>query len=196
MASNALRRPLPALISLVALLILTGLVWWRVIERDSGANAQSSKTTPASGCTSAAAPTAVDSSPVVANLPKASAVDVLVLNSTSTTGLAGKARTSLTKAGFSSPQPAGNYQGSTKITGVGEIRYGAKSAPGAALLGYYLPGAQLVRTSTDSAVVTVVLGPGYHSVRSAKAAQQAVKSAANHPAPRSGTVAPTTAAGC
>src|SRR3982750_2962517 len=33
MASTLLRRPLPALIALFALLLLTALVWWRVLHR-------------------------------------------------------------------------------------------------------------------------------------------------------------------
>ncbi|HLY33447.1 MAG TPA: hypothetical protein VKQ07_02840, partial [Jatrophihabitantaceae bacterium] len=63
------RRPLPALICLAALTLLTALVWWRVLHRDSG----SAKAAPT--CT----PTAT-----AQILPKPSAVTLSVLNSTQT----------------------------------------------------------------------------------------------------------------
>jgi len=40
------RRPIPALICLLALTLLTALVWWRVINRDSAHDTKSSSCTP------------------------------------------------------------------------------------------------------------------------------------------------------
>ena len=42
MASTTVRRPLPALIALLALLLLTGIVWWRVINRNDAEDSSAS----------------------------------------------------------------------------------------------------------------------------------------------------------
>ena len=159
MASTVTRRPLPALIALLALLLLTALVWWRVANRDDGTSAAATRTCAAPSTTAAAPRT----------LPPQKAVDVLVLNATTRSGIAGKARTVLLADGFRSTQRAGNDPQAKKVTGLAQIRYSAANKPGALLLQYYFPGAQLVQVSTASAQVTVSLGPSYKSVQSQKA---------------------------
>lgn len=170
MASNAVRRPLPALIALVALLLLTGLVWWRVINRDDARMHTASKhcatATGTSTASSSSPSTTAAEAPPASALPKPSAVTILVLNSTTRTGIASGARSGLQTAGFRSPRQADNFTGKAKVTGVGQIRYGRGSKDAATLLQYYLPGTTLVRTPSSKPLVTVVLGPKYDGVLS------------------------------
>ena len=146
MASTVQRRPLPALLALVALLLLTGLVWWRVLNRSSGDTAQHAHR---SACPSASSSAHA--------LPAPSAVPIQVLNSTTRKGIAGNARTNLVADGFSSSDAAGNDARSklNKIKSVGEIRYGPTGKAGATLVRYYLPGAVLVATTSKIASVVI-----------------------------------------
>lgn len=168
MASSAVRRPLPALIALLALAVLTALVWWRVLNRHSDDKHTASPTC----STSASAP------PTGKTLPKPSSVTVLVLNGTykakkARSGIAGKVRTTLTKDGFKSPDQAADDH-AKKVTGIAEIRYGAKGKDGAELLAYYFPKAKLVATAAKSATVTVSLGSKYKSVAKTSAVTKAL----------------------
>ena len=70
MASSLVRRPLPALIALFALLLLTALVWWRVLHR-----ADSTAALP--NC-----PTPTPTAPPTQTLPAPPTVTVQVLNGT------------------------------------------------------------------------------------------------------------------
>jgi hypothetical protein len=149
-----LRRPLPALIALLALLLLTALVWWRVLNRDSGSAASSNCPTP---------------SAPAAQLPGPNRVTVQVLNATSRNGIAGKARARLVADGFNSPRPAGNDKPKVKIRGVAQIRFGPRGRNGATLLHYYFPGARLVPSKSKSAIVVVSLGEKYRGIASASA---------------------------
>jgi LytR cell envelope-related transcriptional attenuator len=162
--SSMTRRPVPALVALLALLVLTGIVWWRVLHRDTTSNAGASCPTPT--------PT------VTATLPAPSAVTVRVLNATDRTGIAAKARSTLVADGFAVPQPAGNdtrYKG--KVPGIADIRYGPKGKQAALLLRYYLPGARLMPTSSGSATVVVSLGARYRGVAAPATVQQALSRA-------------------
>jgi hypothetical protein len=160
-----MRRPLPALIALLALLLLTALVWWRVLNRDTGSPA-------ASGCPSTSTP-----SPAAASLPAPSLITLQILNATHRNGIAGKARTTLVSDGFDIPQAAGNDKPKVKIPGVAEIRYGPKGKDAAKLVRYYLPGAKLVPTSSKSATVVVSLGERYRGIASPSTVQAALKRA-------------------
>ncbi|MDT4922424.1 MAG: hypothetical protein QOG01_137 [Pseudonocardiales bacterium] len=161
MASTVTRRPLPALVSLLALLLLTALVWWRVLHRSDGTNHQAA----------AACPTPTTTATLVA--PES--VTVQVLNATSRTGIAAKARTTLIGDGFLIPRLAANDSSKTKIPGVAEIRYGPAGKPGATVLRYYFPGAKIVVTSVKTSVVTVSLGSRYRSVATPAAVERAMK---------------------
>ena len=160
MTSPTMRRPLPAVIALLALLLLTAIVWWRVLNRSSGTPAGSSCQTP---------------SPPAATLPAPSLVTVQVLNSTKRSGIASKARSTLAADGFDSPNPAANDKPKTHIPGVAQIRYGAKGADGATLLHYYLPKAKLVRTKSTSATVVVSLGRRYQGIAAPSAVSAALR---------------------
>ncbi|WP_375502780.1 LytR C-terminal domain-containing protein [uncultured Jatrophihabitans sp.] len=160
MASTTTRRPLPALIALLALLLLTALVWWRVANRNDDSSAAKAKTcpTPSTSVTSTAPRT----------LPPQKSVDVLVLNATTRSGLAGKVRTTLLADGFRSTQRASNDLTKNKVTGSAQIRFTPDKKPAALLLQYYFPGAQLVQQTAVSAQVTVSLGPKYTAVQPQK----------------------------
>lgn len=157
MTSPSVRRPVPALIALAALLLLTALVWWRVLHRGTGSPA--------------ATPCPTPTTPSGTVLPAPDHVTVTVLNSTDRNGIAGKARNALIDDGFGSSGPAGNDTRKRPIRGVAEIRYGPKGRDGARLLRYYLPGARLVATHSKSAVVVLSLGEKYRHVASASQVQ-------------------------
>jgi hypothetical protein len=141
------RRPLPALVFLLALTLLTSLVWWRVLNRGGGGSA-------ASSCS----PT---SSQHV--LPRPQSVNLVILNSTNRTGLAKKVARQLTKMRFNVSR-YGNDVGHAAIAGVAEIRYSPDQRDEATLLTYYLPGAKLVpNTSTESSLI-VSLGAKFRQL--------------------------------
>jgi len=151
------RRPLPALAFLVGLVLLTALVWWRVIHRGGEAHARV-----------AAAPTSCSPSPTpTTTLPLPAAVTVQVLNSTQRAGLAGMVGQTLTQDGFVSAGAPGNDDLSkhAAVAGVAEIRYGPSGQAGATLLTYYVPGATLVADTTrTTAVIDVALGAKFSAL--------------------------------
>lgn len=163
MPSTVTRRPLPALISLAALLLLTGLVWWRVLHRDSGNTATP---TPCPSSSSAATVT----------LPAPSDVTVVVLNSTSRSGIAARARTLLSQDGFNVPALAKNDVAAkrNKIRTTAEIRFGPAGRSAATLLRYYFPGATMVAEKFTSRTVIVSLGARYTSVADPAAVSRAM----------------------
>jgi len=122
------RRPLPAIIALAALVLLTALVWWRVLHRDSGSAKASPTCTPTSSAQV---------------LPKPATVTLSVLNSTQTAGLAKKTATALGKAGFK-VSAVGNDTGHAAVAGVAEIRFTPDQRAAATLLDYYVPHAALI----------------------------------------------------
>lgn len=165
MTSPLTRRPMPALIALLALLVLTALVWWRVLHRSDAGTTSTTCATPT--------PTAT-----VTKLPAPSSITVQVLNATNRTGIAGKARTTLVDDGFKVPSLAGNDTANKgKVPEVAQIRYGPKGADGARLLGYYLPGARLVPNHGTSATVVVSLGTKYTTVAAPSTVQAALAKA-------------------
>ena len=155
MASTSMRRPLPAVIALAALLLLTAIVWWRVLNRDSGTSGSTQS------CSTQSTPKAT--------LPAPNLVTVQVLNSTDRQGIADKVRSTLVNDGFNSPDPAANDTKKTKIPGVAQIRYGTKGTNGAKLLHYYFPKAKLVTTKSKTATVIVSLGERYKGVSTSSA---------------------------
>ena len=102
------RRPLPALVFLLILALLTAIVWWRVIHRVS------------SEASSAKSSTSCSPAPVTV-VPPPKTVTVHVLNATNRQGLAAGVRSKLAKAGFVVAD-IGNDD--VPIAGVAEIRYG------------------------------------------------------------------------
>ena len=158
MASVSARRPLPALIFLLGLSLLTALVWWRVIHRSDSGNHKAQKS-----CEST-------TSKVV---PQPGAVSVRVLNSTERLHLARNVGTAMGKLGFHVTS-VGNDDPSVVVNGVAEIRYGAKGAQAATLLTFYLPNATLVPTQATDSVVVVSLGTKYKTLATAAQAKKAM----------------------
>lgn len=159
MASTLTKRPLPALVALVALVVLAGLVWWRVMHRGGTENA-------ATPC-----PTHTAS----ATLPAPGRITVSVLNATKRGGIAARARTALVSDGFNVPKPAANDSPKKKVLGVAEIRFGPKGRAGATTLRYYFPGARLVAVNVKTATVVVSLGAKYRSVATPAGVQAALR---------------------
>jgi LytR cell envelope-related transcriptional attenuator len=153
MAASTARRPLPALAFLLALSLLTALVWWRVIHRSDSANAALPT------CTTSASPT-------VTVVPAAASVLVNVLNSTDTNGLAGKVTGLLATDGFKTGTPGNDSGPRSPVTGVAEIRFGPTGAAGAKLLSFYVPGAVLVPDTRADASVDLAIGAKYTAVAS------------------------------
>jgi hypothetical protein len=141
------RHLVPALIALLVLSLLTALVWWRAIARNSEDHASSVCTT--------VAPTKTTT------LPEPTYVTLAVYNSTSRNGLAAKAAKTLKKDGFTIPNQAANDPQNKLITGVAEIRYGASGTDGAQLLAFYVPGATMVATDSQDSTVVLSLGKGF-----------------------------------
>jgi len=184
MATTITRRPLPALVSLLALLALTGIVWWRVANRDDAGHT-STKPTHSPTCRTSQAPQRV-----AAVAPKA--VTVRVLNSTDRGGIAGKARTKLLSYGFHIPTAAANDSATVSIKQSAQIRYGTAGTAGARLLQHYFPGSVLSKIDSSSATVTVSLGDGYQGVASAARVKAELAKAAKSVSPTgSGSAVPT-----
>lgn len=162
------RRPLPALVFLLALTLLAALVWWRVLARGSNDAAAG----PSCSSSTSAAKTKT--------LPEQAAITVTVLNSTNRRGIATKAQRELARDGFQAPAAAADdgkaYPGySGKVTGVAAIRYGPEGSEGAKLLQYYFPGATMVKTDANDATVLVSLGVAYKQVAAQKDVAAALK---------------------
>jgi len=170
------RRPLPALICLVALTLLTALVWWRVLERGS----------PHAASTPTACPTVSSHA-----LPRPTSVTVTVLNSTTRSGLAKTTAAALAKLGFTTSYA--NDTGHAAIAGVAEIRFGQDEKDAAATLNFYFPGATQVPLGANSAGKLVVsLGTQFHAVQTETQVAAAMSSAHVSLAPKSFTTATAT----
>lgn len=184
MTSPTRRRPLPALVLLIALTLLTALVWWRVLHRrDEPAAAKAP-------CPSTTAAPSV--------LPQPASVSVSVLNSTTRRGLAKATATNLTKDGFK-VAGYGNDGPKVHVAGVAEIRFGPDQKKDAMLLGYYFPGATMVALPSDPlGKVVVSLGAKFTVVATSKTAQAALS--ANHislaPVASATKAAPSSTASC
>jgi hypothetical protein len=161
MPSTPMRRPLPALVVLLALTLLAALVWWRVLSRSHHTSSG------APHCSTAPTGTQV--------LPAPGSVTVVVLNSTNRSGLAGTVRSILVRDGFQSPDlPANDRARHGRIPGVAEIRYAAAQLRAATLLHYYLPGARLRLTTAKDGKVVVSLGNKYRAVATPAAVRAAM----------------------
>lgn len=183
MSSPTKRRPLPALILLIALTLLTSLVWWRVLHRDDGHASAGTK------CPKPGASASV--------LPRPAAIQVSVLNSTARAGLARSTATTLTKIGFK-VAGYGNDSPKVRVAGVAEIRFGPGQKKEAALLAYYFPGAKLVPLAADPLnKVVVSLGAKFKAVATARAVGAGMSSDRVSLAPKTTTPAtPSGTASC
>jgi hypothetical protein len=166
MATSGARRPLPALAFLLALSLLTALVWWRVLHRAEASSQPTSTPTP-----SCAPPT-----PVTA-VPAPASVTITVLNSTQRSGLAASVGGLLAHDGFRIASVGNDLTSRAPVAGVAEIRFGPAGATAAALLAYYVPGATLVRDSRTAASVDLALGAKYTALAAPTAVAKALAAA-------------------
>jgi hypothetical protein len=153
------RRPLPALVFIGALSLLTALVWFRVLHRND--ETSSGAAGPSCPATSpAATPT-----PTVLPIPRN--VTVQVLNSTNRDGIAGRASRALARQGFKVDKAQDDttaYGGHGLIKGVAEIRYPVNGLASATLLTFYFPHATLSATDSASPTIIVSLGAKFTKV--------------------------------
>ena len=143
------RRPLPPLIFLLVLALAALGVWWKVLQQhDAEVAAQ------ARACATAeAAPPSLD--------PKA--VTLRVFNATDKAGLAQTVASQLQHRGFTVTEIANDSSG-RKVTGVGELRYGARGREAAAYVKVFLPGAGVYTDTRADAKVDLVIGPDFTSL--------------------------------
>jgi LytR cell envelope-related transcriptional attenuator len=139
------RRPGPPLVFLLVLALAAAGVWVYVLKKDSGTP------TAATTCT-AAVPSLAPSS-----------VTVQVLNATTKQGLATTVAKDLQDRGFKVGAPDNDRSGRT-VTGVGEIRHGARGKQAAAYLGAYLPGSTDYQDTRATGTVDLVIGPAYEKL--------------------------------
>ncbi|HEX2904227.1 MAG TPA: LytR C-terminal domain-containing protein [Jatrophihabitans sp.] len=163
MAISTARRPLPALVFLLALLAVTVLVWVRVLHRSSATTNTAPTPVPISTCASAGA------KPLA--LPAAKAVSVVVLNGAGRDQLATTVSNQLKARGFRTGTPA---DAPSPYAGVAEVEYGRAGRAAATLLGYYVPGAKLIPANRADAGLTLILGSGYRALASQAAVNAAV----------------------
>jgi hypothetical protein len=178
MSEPSRRRPLPALICLIALTLLTALVWWRVLNRsDHTSKAHDASCTPARQTT----------------LPNPSTLSITVLNGTNRGGLAKTTASQLAAVGFK----IASYANDTgPIAGVAQIRYSADEKPAAQLLGYYFPTATQVPIPDQTGKLVVSLGAKYTALPAAASVQAAMKADGVTVAPRNATPAPAPTSTC
>jgi hypothetical protein len=166
--SHSMRRPLPALAFLLALTLLTALVWWRVIHRADGS---APKPTPTKTCTT----TTLPASTIV---PANADVSIEVLNSTNKAGLAGTTNADLVKLGFKQAAAPGNDTTSrSPVAGVAELRFGPAGKPSADLLAFYLPGSVLVADQRTGSIVDIAVGAQFTALATPDAVASAMKAA-------------------
>jgi hypothetical protein len=140
------RRPLPPLIFLLVLALAAAGVWWKVMQQHSDELAAQAR-----ACASAEA-AAPSLDPVT--------VSVRVFNGTDKAGEAQKVTIALKDRGFSVGETA-NDPTDRKVTGVGEIRYGARGREAAAFLAVFVPGSGTYQDVRATAVVDFVIGPDF-----------------------------------
>ena len=165
MAATSVRRPIPAVVFILLLSLLSAIVWYRVLNRSPSSSATGSKSTSHS-----CAPKAVQTTPTGKATaakakpiawPATAAVHVSVLNGTQRNGLARSVAAQLKARGFKIGAVTNDPTGPVAVT---QVRYGATAATAARLLQLYLPGSTLVANSSTTPTVVVSLGASYRSL--------------------------------
>lgn len=140
------RRPLPPIIFLLVLALVSVGVWWNVFRQDAELRAEQD-----AACAEAeAAPQALDPA----------TVSVRVYNASDQAGLAQSVADDLGARGFTIAEVANDRSGQ-EVTGVGEVRYGPSGKGTAAFVALYLPGAELEQDIRATQQVDLVLGPEF-----------------------------------
>src|SRR3712207_4541366 len=124
------RRPFPPLIFLLVLALAALGVWWNVLRQDA-----ERRESEAAACSSAAA--------AIPSLDP-STVNVRVLNASDLSGRAGQVADALKNRGFVIAE-VGNDGSNREVTGIGEVRYGARGRDAARFLSLQQPGVELLQ---------------------------------------------------
>lgn len=187
------RRPWPAAIILLSLLVAATTVWVSVINRDTNPNAVAS--CPASGTPSSAAtqqtPLPYTALHAVTPAPPQD-VSIRVLNAGGQRSLASQVALTAQLFGFTLAAPAANDplfpQGNLPC--VGEIVFGPNGVAAARTLSLVAPCTQLVRDDRQTSTVDLVLGQHFASLSADNAARtvlnQLTQWASRHPLPSGG----------
>lgn len=146
------RRPIPALIVLLVLALVALGVWWNVLRADHAQNQAQ-----AAACSYASAAPSLDPATVT----------VRVFNATATAGLATTVAAALKDRGFVVTEVGNDPHAEITVTGVGQLRFGARGAEAAHFVRLYVPGVTDRPDTRATAVVDVVLGPDFKEVASA-----------------------------
>jgi LytR cell envelope-related transcriptional attenuator len=153
------RRPVPALVLLVALFVLAAVVWWRVLHRGPEGST-------AAACSGGSRPAVLSLDP--------RRVKVRVYNATERAGLARSVADQLRKRGFSIAATSNDpLAGTRTVSGVGELRYGSLGVDAAELLSWQLPGIRLAEDPRTDGIVDVAVGPSYRRLATAAQVNQA-----------------------
>jgi hypothetical protein len=158
------RRPLPPLIFLLVLALAAFGVWWNVLRQDSADRAAEA----AACATAKAAPPSLDPA----------TLQVRVQNATDKAGEAQRVAAALKQIGFVINE-VGNDPTDREVTGVGEIRYGARGRDAAAFLGVFLPKAGAYEDTRSTTVVDLVIGPEFAGLATAEQVSAALVPASN-----------------
>jgi len=158
------RRPLPPLIFLLVLALAAVGVWWKVMQQHDTEVAAQAR---ACATVQAAAP----------SLDPAS-VTVRVFNAGDKAGKAQEVAGDLQKRGFTVSEIANDSSG-RKVTGVGELRYGARGREVAAYVKVFLPGAGTYTDTRADAKVDLVIGPQFTGLTPPDKVAAALKPAAS-----------------
>ena len=161
MPASSIRRPIPAIVFILLLSVVSGLVWWRVLHRDPAAATSTPSSTPAATGSSTPGPThcvTVTAKPPSWPAPKT--VTLKVLNAASKNGLAGRVTAAMKARGFRTAQPD-NAPSNSVAT---EIRYGSRYVTSARLVQLYLPGSRLVSTASSNPTIVVAVGSSFKAL--------------------------------
>jgi hypothetical protein len=154
------RRPLPPLIFLLVLAVAALGTWWYVLHQ--GSAEQSAR--------DAACASAAQAAPSL----EPSTLTVRVLNGTDQQGLAQTVAKDLQTRGFTVSE-FGNDSSGRKLSGVGEIRFGARGREAASYMHVYLPGATSYQDTRATATVDLVIGPQFKQLASPDQVAAALK---------------------
>jgi hypothetical protein len=158
------RRPIPAVVLLLALSVLAVAVWWRVLHRGAGE------------ATAGACPARPSASVLTFDTRR---VKVRVYNATTRSGLARRVAGQLRQRGFNIAATSNDPLAETRqVQGVGELRYGPLGARQAQLVSWHFPGIRLAEDPRTDAVVDVAIGPAFRALGNASQVSQAKKRAA------------------
>ena len=147
------RRPLPPLIFLLVLALAALGVWWNVLRQEKQEVEQEAAA--CSSASEAAPPTGLDPA----------AINLRVLNATDTAGLATTVAEALRARGFVVDEVANDSSG-REVTGVGELRHGARGNEAAEYVRLYVPQSGDYLDTRATAQVDVVIGPEFTAIAS------------------------------